>query len=582
MAYTGCMKSASGIFEAWGPPGPAIPPSTLVRRWDSGFLSLLLVGLAVGSLCVLPFLGHGIALALSDAWWSLLGDGSALERLAGEWPMAACVIVPALVAGVLAARVALKPRRARWHVGGVQLLEGKAATQVAVERSCSEDEPYSMPLHPDLRMDKRSWSQHVFVFGGVGAGKSVIMSGWLDHVVKSGWKCLIYDVKGELTARYKEPIILSPYDRRSWVWDIARDVRSDSDADILAEHLCPSKPGESNPFFTQGTQMIMGALIRMLQAEKGTTWTWADLRDACLLPIDVKKGIITKHHPMAALVLNDPKSKSASDLQATLGTVARLVSDLALAWPESLAEYKGRSRRFSVRDWAQDNYTGRPQVILQGGGPAQLTSTYIGALINLASSIICAGTLPDNEGGRFLGFFLDELADLTRGGPIDTRLWSLGRSKGAVIAAATQAPEQLQVNLGKENADALMSLSKTTIYARMGPGASRDRLADQAGHHRMASVTDGKVSEDFVRVLTATDLTSGLGFDKKTMTVGAIVDQGGDLLHLRWPVVNYPKVREGVVPGVLLKPKKVQAKAPEAVDVSIDEVRGLLEKNGKP
>jgi hypothetical protein len=66
------------------------------------------------------------------------------------------------------------------------------------------------------------------------------------------------------------------------------------------------------------------------------------------------------------------------------------------------------------------------------------------------------------------------------------------------------------------------------------------------------------------------------------MTVGAIVDQGGDLLHLRWPVVNYPKVREGVVPGVLLKPKKVQAKAPEAVDVSIDEVRGLLEKNGKP
>jgi hypothetical protein len=530
---------------------------------------------------VLPFVGHGIALALSDAWWSLLGDQSAQERLSTEWLMALAVYGPALVAGVGAALVALKPRRSRWHVAGVQLLEGKAATQVARSRSCKEDEPFSMALHPSLRMDKRVWSQHVFAFGGVGAGKSVIMSSWLDQVIATKRKCIIYDVKGDLTARYREPLILSPYDRRSWVWDIARDVRSAGDADILAEHLAPARSGESNPFFTQGTQMILGALIRMLQAEKGTTWTWGDLRDACLLPLDAKKVAITKYHPMAALVLNDPKSKSAGDLQATLGTVARVVSDLALAWPESMAEYKGRSRRFSVRDWAQDSYTGRPQVIVQGGGPAQLTSMYIGALINLASSIICAGTLPDNEGGRFLGFFLDELADMTRGGAIDTRLWSLGRSKGVVVCAATQTPEQLESNLGKENAEALMSLSRTTIYARMGAGASRDRLADRAGHHRIASVTDGKVSEDFIRILTPTDLTTGLGFDKKTMTVGAIVDQGGDLLHLRWPVVNYPKVRPGVVPGVLLKPQRVKAKPPEPAEVSIDEVRGMLGKGRK-
>ncbi|TAM40059.1 MAG: hypothetical protein EPN58_11275 [Rhodanobacter sp.] len=576
MDYTGCMTSASGIFEAWGPPGPAIPPSMLVRRWDSGLVAFVLAAGVIGALCAWPFVGHGIGLALSDVCWALLGDESARERLSGEWPMALAVLGPALVAGIGSALVALKPRRNRWHVGGVQLLEGKAATLVARSRSCKADEPFAMTLHPDLRLDKRVWSQHVFVFGGVGAGKSVIMGSWLDQVIQNKWKCLIYDVKGDLTARYREPIILSPYDRRSWVWDIARDVRSAGDADILAEHLAPAKSGESNPFFTQGTQMILGALIRMLQAEKGTTWTWGDLRDACLLPLDVKKGIITAHHPMAALVLNDPKSKSASDLQATLGTVARLVSDLALAWPESLAEYKGRSRRFSVRDWAQDSYTGRPQVIVQGGGPAQLTSMYIGALINIASSIICAGTLPDNEGGRFLGFFLDELADMTRGGPIDTRLWSLGRAKGVVVCAATQAPEQLESNLGKENAEALLTLSRTTIYARMGSGASRDRLADRAGHHRVASITDGRVAEDFVRVLTPTDLTSGLGVDMRTRTVGAIVDQGGDLLHLRWPLMDYPKVRPGVVPGVLLKPERVRRKTPPSAEVSIDEVRGRL------
>jgi len=559
------------VYDLFGAPGKHVPPSALVRRWDEALLVFavcagvtpLLLAWAVSTI------DPSVWFTVADAFWAVLGDPDSRERL--TWcgaSLSFVLVVPGLLAGCWVARRSLRPRSRRVHVAGPQLLKGDAAVHEARQRACPPDEPFAMPLHPEYRMSKRNWSQHVFVVGGVGAGKTVIMSGWLDHIIrmsrndgyrgltaKAGWRCFIYDVKGDMGARYKEPIIVSPYDKRSYVWAIAKDCRSAVGADVLAENLLPPRPSESNPFFSNGARMIISALVRMLQATKGTTWTWQDLRAAFLLSPEAKIDVLRAHHPMAAVVLNDPKAKSLPDLMATVAIAGSLVDSLASAWPPELARKGKRDRTFSLREWASDGYNGRPHVLVQGGGSTQLTNAYVGAMINLAATFICSSELPDNEGGRFLGFLIDELASV---GKLNTRLWSLSRSKGCCVMAATQMPEQLDVIYGKEDAQSLMAMSGTTIYARIGAGPIRDRLAQHAGRHRLASIVEGdRAQEDNQSILQPNDLTDGLGFRKKPPRVTAIVDQGGDLLELTWPCMDFPKVRAEQEPSVIMQPTRI-------------------------
>lgn len=518
------------IHDSFGPPGSHVPPSALVRRWDFALLLFILGAFVagLGAALLMVLLGFPVLLPLSDLW-HLPGSLDRMSEL-HEWIPALGITVPSLGFGFLGFFFGIKPMKQRFHIVGTQLLKDEAAEKEAHRRSV-EDEHFALCIHPAWRMPKRKWSQHVMVFGGVGSGKSVLMTSWLDQAVQRHLPCMVYDVKGDLTARYKRGTIVSPYDTRSRRWDVARDITSDHEADILAEHLCPAPSGK---FFETSAQMVIAGLVRMLHHTQRGKWTWTTLEEVMMTSIEEKKAILGNHYPLASQVLAGPDSKSSKDIEATLASSSRVVADLAEAWRDA-------DKTWSIRKWIQGRH--RSLVLLQGSGPAQLTSRYVGAIVNLAASHICSPKLDDGETSRWLGFWFDELADLTRGGVIDTRLWSLGRSKGVVVCAATQAPEQLEKNLGKEEAQALMSLAGTTVYCRMGAGMTRDQLAEHAGFHRVAQVHDGHASESHDRILTATDLTNGLGFDAATKSIRAIVDQGGDLLRLAWPLPEHRQAR---------------------------------------
>jgi len=583
------------VYNAFGGIGKHVPPSALVRRWDEVLIAALGAAVVVGAVVAVPmgYAGVPIGTDLLLGGWSALGDADAWARLREGWGVLCdgLVLVPSAVAGALAGRVAARPRSNRVHVSGTRLLEGAEALAAARARAGDPVEPFALRIHPEYTMAKRRWGQHVLVLGGVGAGKTVIMGGWLDQIIRGvglpgggasarpgfgGLKCLIYDVKGDLTSRYLEPVIISPYDARSWVWLIGQDVLSAADADILAEQLLPPRPGESNPFFTNGGQMIISALVRMLQVTKGTAWRWQELREALQLSAEAKLEVLKTYHPMASVVLNDPQAKSANDLMATVAIASRAVDDLAKAWPPEQAERNGRSRTFSIRRWIRDDYTGRKQVIVQGGGSPSLTAAYIGAMVNIAASAICSGALPDNEGGRFLGFFLDEV---TTCGRLDLRLWTLGRSKGVVVCAATQSPELLARTYSREEADTVMTVSATTIYGRMGAGSTRDKVAEHAGRNRVAALRPDQAFEESDNILRTYDLTNKLGFKKTPdgAAVTAILDQGGDLLMLDWPVVSYPKKREEQVPGVLMLPPPRSDPDEDVVPLEQEQAVAVLE-----
>jgi hypothetical protein len=130
-------------------------------------------------------------------------------------------IAPVLLS--LVARMRLTARDAMIDIRGAhrfELKEGAKALSQHIARIPN--------AAPDLSFCDRVaypsqlWTQHVLVVGGVGAGKSTFMRPLLSRIVASGDRLLCFDPKGEFTAALPSTVIVAPWDKRSYAWDIAR------------------------------------------------------------------------------------------------------------------------------------------------------------------------------------------------------------------------------------------------------------------------------------------------------------------------------------------------------------------------
>lgn len=567
-------RSSPPVYDAFGRVPDHIAPSVPVRRWDQGIIAAaatfgtvwcggLWLGLHAPGPDILPWSWH-VTRALGTAFhWATMGISAepvAREYLAEArlypWQHAARVGIPlvtALAASTWVALKALKPRTNTWHISGNRLLEGKEAIQAAVMRSLSKKEReadrYHLALHPNLVLPKKHWSRGTLIYGSVGSGKTQILLGLIQQIVDRDDKLFLYDVKGDFTAKFRRPIILSPFDRRSWVWDIGRDVRTPTQAAAFAASLIPDESGNGKFWSTAAQQLLTGA-VRSLQNDHGIDWGWPELARQVSLDAPSMLPMLQKHYIKAAALIANPESQTTTSLLSTLAGYTRVIDDLALAWP------KRGSRMFAITDWVRDDYAGRKQVIVQAGVDPVLTRSYIAALINIAEPAINSPLLPDNEEGRSLAFIIDELTSIGRLN-VDP-LIARGRSKGVVAVLCVQDLAQMDLVYGKETTKALSGMVGTHIVCQVQVGETRDLLAQKLGKHKVAWRTHddkAQVHEESRALVSSVELTDKLGFRKaKHMGphgwgIRAIVLMGGDPLLLDFPGIAIEPVREGQVPA---------------------------------
>ena len=205
---------------------------------------------------------------------------------------------------------------------------------------------------------------------------------------------------------------------------------------------------------------------------------------------------------------------------------------------------------FSMLDWIKDDYTGRKQVIVQSGPDEVLARSYISAMINCAVPEIISPSLPDDEAGRLLGFFFDEL---TSAGKLNIEpLLALGRSKGVVACMAVQDWSQVEKVYGDKTAQAFSGLVGIHHLPASGRRDPREDLPN-LGKRTVWRTHDDKatVHEESKSVVPPGRLTDDLGFRSgkaygpERWGIRAIVQTTGDPLLLDWPGVSYPKVRDG-------------------------------------
>lgn len=556
------------VYDSFGRPGPHIDASIPVRRWDLGLgyaalgFGLAFTPLALATLGVRDTLR---ALSLDPSFYSRIDNYTFFPDMA--WLAAASCA--GLLAGAALGWAGLIPRSQQWVVSGPRLLEGRQAQKAARRRSPSKTarqvDRFGLAIHPDLWLSKKILSRHILIYGSVGSGKTQILLALLKQVfAQADAKLCLYDVKGDMTAKFPSATIVSPFDKRSRVWHVARDVRTATQAAAFADSLIPEDSG-SGKFWTQAARQILLGVVRSLQNENPESWTWTDLAQRVSMRAEEMAPILEKNYRKAYGLISNTEGQTAFNVLATLNGYTKVIDDLARAWPDyEIFDSKGKRRTFSITDWASDDYDGPKKFIVQSGPDAGLASAYISAMINVVVPTIVSPRLPDNEEGRFLGFFFDELSSI---GKINfAPLVDKGRSKGVVVVAGVQDLAQLREIYGDNSVKALAGMVGTHIICQIQMSETREELSKLLGTNKVARMdhaAGAKLHNEGQPVVYPNQLTDMLGFRKvpkkhKTdpgFAIRAIVQQGGDLLLLDFPGQPLPDKRKGqVAAGWTTKP----------------------------
>lgn len=337
-----------------------------------------------------------------------------------------------------------------------------------------------MRIHPALLLPKSKWTKHTLIYGGVGAGKTQILIPILRRIFRANHRAILYDVKGDFTSYYPSALLISPWDERSAIWDIGQDICTRDAAQEFASSIIPTN--ERDPFWTNAAQFLMTGVLFSLQAEKGTDWGWQELAERCNYDQAKLLDLMQRYYLKGANVIADPNSPQTGSVISTLAAYTRLIDDLAVAWGNT----EGR-QHFSLRDWLDPDYAGPKQIILQAGKGEKLTSAYIAAMINCIVPEIISPALSDNELGRTLFFVLDEFTSLSK---IKIQpLLDKGRSKGVCCILGFQDIAQVRKVYGPDDAKSITGMVGTHIVCRVGPGETREMIANQIiGKRRIATL----------------------------------------------------------------------------------------------
>jgi Type IV secretion-system coupling protein DNA-binding domain len=456
--------------------------------------------------------------------------------------LAACAPAALFYRGLMA------PRDSLIHMRGAVRREG--ADAVRSLRAKFERDFKKRPDHdiaPGVPYPAGMWSKHVLLVGGTGAGKSTFIKPLLQTIVDKREPLLMFDPKGEFTARFGGPVILAPWDKRSHAWDIGRDVRNIADMRRFAESVVDPS---TDPMWANASRQILVGLMSYLQNTRGSDWGFQQLADLVASPQASLSLIMAKHHPEAARLV-EKASVTTQGILINLTSACAPLFDLAMAWGDVPQE-----RRVSFVDWALGK--GRhKQIILQGHAsyPA-LTKSYARPIVEVVASLVASAEMTDDP-LRKRWFVCDEFPAL---GKVNIRLLiEQGRSRGFRCVLACQDFAQLEEIHGDKMVKAMTAMVGTVVIGRIGPGDTADQLAKAVGTREVerpnlsssyAGVggstnrsTTLSFARDQIPIYLPSELASRLGEDQaRGGVVMALVADGG-AYELFWPFVDVREVR---------------------------------------
>jgi len=556
------------------PPPPSAPRRDWPAIWILGGGAAVVValimwratwGLAIKWLGVPAFtdLPRHIKLILHHGW-----SVYAVQGLA--WPAAVhwgLIVIPALLAGVAAARLVWRPSiGAPLHVRGLMYEADPDRAAVLAARQAKaevkrEAGRRGLTIHPKITLSLDRDARGILAVGAAGSGKTQFLLPLLLQILQEGHRALIFDRKGEFTSKLpvQSARLLAPWDRRSARWDIAQDVRTRADARLVASLFVQES---KDPMWSHAARSILSGLMVALATQRPGRWGFSELAQALQLPDERVAQILSQHAPESARTMQAlaGKSKTAQGIMITLESYMAAIFDLARAEADSL-----QAPRFSVQRWLKSDNEPRV-VILQGSERHELMARALASSItSLAIAHISDPSFPEvraRSGADWRTYFvLDEFPQLGKLEAVET-LISVCRAKGARAILGIQDIGQVIQIYGKEIADTWFSQLSVKFVGNTAPGNTAQWLSDMLGDEELdmpqrslsaggqgGATTSLSWQRTSRRVIQPAQFSTDLSASPAGVVGLLQVSGWPGVYRLRWPITPLPTLREGVVPA---------------------------------
>lgn len=485
---------------------------------------------------------------------------------------AATALIPAGLAGIASAgwiSWIMRPQRRRSlirHISGPQLAADREAEKIGRRLGRKEGAP-GVRIHPGVPLPLARETKHLIYAGTTGSGKTQGFMHLLREISKRnpGARIMIHDTKGDYieSSPAEGLAIIGPTDARSVPWDIAADIRTELDAELIASVTIPET---KEPFWSSMSRLVFVGMILHCMQSHGQRWGWPHLAALLVLPHEQLQQILIEAHPVIGNRL--PPGKTAEGVLATVTASLSWIRHLAKAWPRSVGA-------FSVTRWVLGRSKWRTIIMQHYDESATLAQPLISAIVSLAVRRLLS--LPDSK-TREVWFLLDELPALPRLGAL-LPLLQRGRSKGGRVVIAYQSYTDIIDRYSEATTKTIESLCSASVFFRVPSGDTADHISD------LIDETEDEVPQPTTQQQGDTSITmqtravplvrpadvSGLPEPEVVGGVpGYLVVSGwSHVLRLTWPFVDVPKLRTSHKPagwfaGIDLSPAAAAAEVAAA------------------
>ena len=323
---------------------------------------------------------------------------------------------------------------------------------------------------------KRAETQHTFVSGTTGSGKTVLISDLVEQIRDRGERCVIYDKMGSYTKTFFDPqrdVLLNPLDGRAPRWSPFYEARSPRDFDTMAAALIPQQKDTVDPFWvTAARQLFAHGATGLWQKGERTNRALVDH----LLKTDLTELARAMKGTAAQSIVDEQNPKTALSVRAMLtANIGAL---------EVLADC---GTPFSIRKWISgERESGFLFLTSRGDQHASLRgliSMWLEVAVNALLSLE-----QDNE--RRVWVVLDELPTLHQVPSLQPGL-AESRQFGGCFVLGAQVASALRDLYGRNGAETLSSLCGTRIVLAAPDSDTALWSANSLGRSEVEALAEG-------------------------------------------------------------------------------------------
>jgi hypothetical protein len=350
---------------------------------------------------------------------------------------------------------------------------------------------------------------HFCVVGVSGGGKTVTLQLLMQQVLPSVGKgrdvrAVIYDAKRDILSTLAgmglktEPVILNPFDARSWAWDMAADITVPTDADEIAAILIPEK-SETQPFFTNAARQLVAGTFRSFIKTCPKVWTFRDVLLA-LQSEDYLRQILEREPITKYLVDMFYDKREFGSIMTTIETRMGRYGSIAAAWDSC------RKKKMSLNNWIKEE-----SILVLGciHKNREAIETVNRLLFHRLHQVLLDDTSSRAPASRRTWVFLDEVPDAGRleGLP---RLFTHARSYGICIVLGFQDLEGLRHVYGDQPADVMLNQCSSKAILRLASAKTAQWASSLAGVYGYAQQQQEVIHPSAFLSLPPTDPKNGL------------------------------------------------------------------------